>query len=98
MTRSKLAATSVVDTDGKLTGFFTDGDMRRYLVKGQPDLRIAIRELMTHDPKRAWPDMMAVKALEILREYKIIELPVVDEADRPIGMVHLHDITRAGIT
>ncbi|HEY0866871.1 MAG TPA: KpsF/GutQ family sugar-phosphate isomerase [Fimbriimonas sp.] len=98
MSRSKLAATSVSGAGGKLTGFFTDGDMRRYLLQGAPDLQIPIRELMTKNPKRAWPDMMAVKALEILREFKIIELPVVDEDDRPIGMVHLHDITRAGIT
>jgi arabinose-5-phosphate isomerase len=98
MTRSKLAATSVVDESGKLTGFFTDGDMRRYLMRGTPDLETPVRTLMTVNPKRAWPDMMAVKALEILREHKIIELPVVDEEDRPVGMVHLHDITRAGIT
>jgi arabinose-5-phosphate isomerase len=98
MTRSKLAATSVQGTDGKLVGFFSDGDLRRYLMRGQPDLQIPIRELMTKSPKRAWPDMMAVKALEIMREYKIIELPVVDDEDRPVGMVHLHDITRAGIS
>lgn len=98
MTASKLAATSVVDGDGKLVGFFTDGDMRRYLIQGQPNLSLPIRELMSHDPKRAWPDMMAVKALEIMREHKIIELPVVDEQGMPVGMVHLHDITRAGIS
>jgi len=46
----------------------------------------------------ATPDMMAVRALEILREYKIIELPVCDEYHHPIGMIHLHDITRAGIS
>ncbi len=98
MTRSKLAATSVTDQDGKLVGFFTDGDMRRYLLNNEPNLQIQVREIMTPNPKRAWPDMMAVKALEILREHKIIELPVCDADGRPIGMVHLHDITRAGIS
>jgi arabinose-5-phosphate isomerase len=49
------------------------------------------------NPKVARPEMMAVAALEILERYKIISLPVVDEEDRPVGMIHLHDITRAGI-
>lgn len=98
MTRSKLAATSVVDDEGKLVGFFTDGDIRRYMMEGTPDLSIEVSGLMTPNPKHAWPNMMAAKALEILREHKIIELPVCDEEGRPIGMVHLHDITRAGIS
>jgi arabinose-5-phosphate isomerase len=45
----------------------------------------------------ARPEMMAGKALEILESFKIIELPVVDEFHHPVGMIHLHDITRAGI-
>lgn len=97
MTRSKLAATSVVDASGKLVGFFADGDLRRYLNRGQEDLSIPVSSLMTRDPKVARPDMMAAKALEILEMFKIIELPVVDEEHRPVGMIHLHDITRAGI-
>lgn len=98
MTRSKLAATSVIGHDGKLSGFFTDGDLRRHLAKGAPNLERPIHELMTREPKRAWPDMMAAKALEIMRQYKIIELPVTDEDGRPVGIIHLHDITRAGIS
>lgn len=98
MTSKKLACTSVVEPSGRLSGFFSDGDLRRYLVRGTPDMDIPMREIMTRDPKVARPDMMAVKALEILREFKIIELPVVDEAHHPIGLIHLHDITRAGIT
>ncbi len=97
MTRSKMAATSVVDGEGKLSGFFTDGDLRRFLMTESPDLNRPIGDLMTRDPKHAWPEMMAVKALEILRQYKIIELPVCDGEGKPVGMIHLHDITRAGI-
>jgi arabinose-5-phosphate isomerase len=97
MTRSKLAATSVVDGSGKLVGFFADGDLRRYLNQGADDLSIPVASLMTRNPKVARPDMMAVKALEILEAFKIIELPVVDEHHHPVGMIHLHDITRAGI-
>ncbi|MDK2970280.1 MAG: arabinose-5-phosphate isomerase [Candidatus Sumerlaeota bacterium] len=98
ITSKKLAATSVVDGTGMLVGFFSDGDLRRYLQHGSPDMDTPISQLMTRSPKVAAPDMMAVKALEILRAYKIIELPVVDADHKPIGMIHLHDIARAGIT
>ncbi len=98
MTECKLAATSVVDDAGKLVGFFSDGDLRRYLMTGEVNMDRPIGLIMTKSPKFATPEMMAVKALEILRQYKIIELPVCDDSHRPIGMIHLHDITRAGIT
>lgn len=98
MTSKKLACTTVVDDSGRLAGFFTDGDLRRYLFQGNGDLEIPISNVMTRSPRTVHPGMMAVKALEILRQYKIIELPVVDETNLPIGLIHLHDITRAGIT
>lgn len=98
MTSGLLAAVSVVDGDGMLCGFFSDGDLRRYLGRGACDMSVPISQVMTREPKFARPDMMAVKALEILERYKIIQLPVVDDAGRPVGMLHLHDITRAGIT
>lgn len=98
MTATKMASTSIVDEGGKLIGFFADGDLRRCLMSGAIDMNRPIGELMTKAPKFAKPHMMAVKALEILREYKIIELPVCDDDHRPIGMIHLHDITRAGIS
>lgn len=97
MTSKKLACTSVTDSTGRLTGFFSDGDLRRYLVRHGNNLDVPMSRVMTPSPKVALPDMMAVKALEILREYKIIELPVVDDKHCPVGLIHLHDITRAGI-
>lgn len=97
MTSKKLASTSVIDSSGKLTGFFTDGDLRRYLLSGDAKMETPVGNLMTRNPKSVGPNTMAVKALEILREHKIIELPVCDENGFPIGLIHLHDITRAGI-
>lgn len=98
MTSKKLASTCVVDDTGRLTGFFSDGDLRRVISRGVPDMATPMRALMTRNPKVSHPETMAVRALEILREYKIIALPVVDADGRPVGMLHLHDITRAGIT
>ncbi len=97
MTRCRLASTSVVDDEGRLVGFFTDGDFRRYALKGSVDMNLSVEKVMTREPKHATPSMMAVRALEILREHKIIELPVLDEDGRPIGLVHLHDMKQAGI-
>lgn len=101
MTAKKLASTNVAGADGKLIGFFTDGDLRRHLTSApegaQADLTIPIDNVMTRNPKHVTPSMMAVKAHEIMRQYKIIELPVVDGEMRPAGLIHLHDITRAGI-
>ncbi len=98
MTSTRMASTSIVDDGGRLIGFFTDGDFRRYMAKGSHDMNISIDKVMTHGPKYVQPSMMAVRALEILREYKIIELPVCSDDLIPVGLIHLHDITRAGIT
>ena len=98
MTSTQMANTSVVDEDDRLVGFFSDGDLRRYLARGNPNMNTPIEELMTPNPKFVRPQTMAVKAMEIMREFKIIALPVVDEDHCPIGLLHLHDITRAGIT
>ena len=97
MTDTGMASTSIVDGRGRLAGFFTDGDLRRCLLQGRADPAAPVSDLMTRNPKCARPEMMAVKALEILRRHKIIGLPVVNEAHEPIGLIHLHDITRAGI-
>jgi arabinose-5-phosphate isomerase len=97
MTGKKMAAVSVVDGGGRLVGFFSTGDLGRVLAHGALELEAPISRFMTPSPKFATPDMMAVKALEILREHKIIQLPVCDEEHRVIGMIHTHDITRAGI-
>jgi len=53
---------------------------------------------MIENPKTIYPDTLAVKALDRMEQYNITVLPVIDEEGRPIGMIHLHDILKAGIT
>lgn len=107
MTQHKLGAVSIVGADGRLTGVFTDGDLRRTLQKAAGDNRQTvagvfsrpISEFMTPNPVRVSPDMLAAKALAIMEDVKkkIFVLPVVNEAGLPVGMVHLHDLVSAGV-
>jgi arabinose-5-phosphate isomerase len=96
MTRKGLGMTTVVALDGRLVGVITDGDLRRlHLRGGGLDARRA-GEVATRSPKMIGADDLAAKALEAM-EGRITSLVVVDEAQRPRGVIHLHDILRAKI-
>jgi arabinose-5-phosphate isomerase len=98
MTSGRLGATCVVNQEGILTGIITDGDLRRYLQKNL-DLHLATaRDMMTHNPKVVSKDVLAVVALEEMEMYNITQLVVIDPTRRPIGMVHLHDLVKAGLS
>jgi arabinose-5-phosphate isomerase len=88
--------TTVVDAEGRLVGVITDGDLRRlHLRRGSFDGLLA-RDVATRSPKTIGADDLATKALEVM-EGTITTLVVVDEAQRPCGVIHLHDILRAKI-
>jgi arabinose-5-phosphate isomerase len=92
-----LGLTTVLDEDGRLLGVFTDGDLRRALdneidIHGTP-----IEEAMTVSPKTIHAEILAAEALHIMEEHAITTLVAVDEAQRPTGVVHLHDILKAGV-
>jgi arabinose-5-phosphate isomerase len=97
MTRKGLGMTAVVENDGHLAGIFTDGDLRRTLDKGVDVRQASIDDVMTVHGKTVRPDMLAAEALKIMDDHKINVLVVVDEDDRPIGALHIHDMTRAGV-
>jgi arabinose-5-phosphate isomerase len=96
MTRKGLGMTTVVDADGRLTGVITDGDLRRLHLRGGRFEALSAGEVATRAPRTIGADDLAAKALELM-EGKITSLVVVDEAQRPRGVVHLHDILRAKI-
>ena len=92
-----LGMTTVVDADGSLLGVFTDGDLRRHL-DGDIDLRATpIGELMNRQCRTAGASILAAQALKIMEDNKISALVIVDEARRPAGVVHMHDLLRAGV-
>ncbi|TCS80480.1 KpsF/GutQ family sugar-phosphate isomerase [Pectinatus cerevisiiphilus] len=100
MTDKGLGATSVVDAAGVFIGLITDGDIRRGLSKGIEFLNEPVEHLMTKAPLTITKNKMAAEALRIMEKHKprpITVLPVIDEANNPIGIVHLTDLLRQGV-
>ena len=97
ITEARAGAASVVNKKGKLTGIFTDGDLRRHLEADSNLAERRVKEVMTKNPVSIQPQKLAVEALRILEEKKIDELPVVDKNGRPAGMLDVQDVLRAGL-
>jgi len=97
MNRKGLGMTTVVDEHSVLLGVFTDGDLRRAFDR-QIDLhQTTMRAVMTANPKRARPRMLAAEAVHLMETYRITALPVVDEHDKLVGALNVHDLFRAGV-
>lgn len=97
ITKARAGSASVIDAKGKLVGIFTDGDLRRHM-----DARINIatrfiKDVMTKNPVAIKKDKLAAEAFQILRSKKIDEIPVVDDAGRPIGLLDVQDLLKAGL-
>lgn len=100
ITDKGLGAVSVVDENGIMQGVLTDGDIRRGLSKGVDFLQRPVDELMTRAPKTITKDKLAAQALHIMESNKpkpITVLPVVDEAHKVIGLLHMTDLVRQGV-
>ena len=94
MSAKGFGCVAVTEPTGKLAGVITDGDLRRHM---RADLLQApVDAVMTASPKTVRPDQLASEALQLLNASKITALVVVD-ADRPVGIVHFHDLLRAGV-
>ncbi len=99
MTNKRLGITAVVDEKNRLIGCLTDGDLRRILETRQSGFfDQPLGEVMTEDPITIEKDMRAVRALQIMEKHQITVLFIVDDKKSPIGVVHMHDILRAGIS
>lgn len=97
ITRARAGSASVVNSRGKLTGIFTDGDLRRNL-EIEPDLiNKKVKDVMTKNPATIHAQKLAAEAFDILREKKIDELPVVDAKSRPVGLLDVQDLLKAGL-
>ncbi|RXR08622.1 KpsF/GutQ family sugar-phosphate isomerase [Pseudoxanthomonas composti] len=98
MSRKRLGMTAVVDAQGRLSGLFTDGDLRRMLDDTVLDLRnTRIGTLMTRNPKTIDARQLATEAARLMETHKISGLIVVDEERRPVGALNIHDLLRARV-
>lgn len=97
MTTKRLGATCVVQTSGELLGIITDGDLRRLLQKTSDVTGLTAIDAMTKNPKTITKGTLAVEALREMERFSITQLIIVDGNNIPVGMVHLHDLVRAGL-
>lgn len=97
ITEHKLGMAMILSSNGELSGVLTDGDIRRTLMKYGNTSNLIIKNVMTVNPKRITPDAYGASALNLMEKYSITALAVVDENNRPIGVIHIHDLLKAGV-
>ena len=97
MTSKGLGMTTVVNDNDQLIGIFTDGDLRRCMDKGIDIYRSSMNDIMTSSPRTINKQSLAVEALNVMETNKITALVVEDNDQAPVGIVHMHDLLRAGI-
>lgn len=103
ITNAHAGAAIVTEASGRLCGIVTDGDVRRYLIRGDHALGDPVEAAMTPNPTVASPDVLAAEAVGLINEraqatgVRIGDVPVVDADGKPVGMLMLKDIVRAGI-
>jgi arabinose-5-phosphate isomerase len=97
----KMGITSVVDASGRLTGVISDGDLRRWMERtersGENLLMKKARDIMTRNPKVIARHALAAEAVGIMEDNSITSLLVLDSRSRPEGVIHLHDLLKAGV-
>lgn len=97
MTTKKLGCT-LISEDENLIGIVTDGDLRRFLQQGNSDIKnFPVTKAMTKNPKYILETKLAVEALNLMEEFNITVLPVLNSESKPVGVIHLHDLIKAGV-
>lgn len=97
ITTKRLGCTCVVNSDGTLVGLVTDGDLRRLLQTTNDISNVTVGEVMIRNPKTIPQGTLAVLALQEMESYNITQIIVVNDSGKPAGVVHLHDLVKAGL-
>lgn len=97
VTNKKLGMTCVVSHAGTLLGVFTDGDIRRTLTRHLDINTTPLKDVMTTQCKTIAPGTLAAEALNIMQQHSITSLVIVDKDNKPHGVIHLHDLLKAGV-
>ncbi|MDC4508851.1 KpsF/GutQ family sugar-phosphate isomerase [Acinetobacter baumannii] len=98
ISNKRLGLTTIVDEQDHLLGIFTDGDLRRLIDKQQGfDVNLPVSEVMTKKPSTISQEARAVEALQLLNQKKISQFVVVDDQNKVIGVISMHDLIQAGV-
>ncbi len=97
ITDKKLGCVILTDKSGKMTGVLTDGDIRRILMKHLNVENLAAKEVMTQNPKTVSEEALAVKALALMEKHSITSIAVCDKNKKPTGIIHIHNLLKAGV-
>jgi arabinose-5-phosphate isomerase len=97
ITQARAGSATIVEKNGKLSGIFTDGDLRRNFEMSVNFTARKIKEVMTRNPTVVLQDILAAEAMRIMQEKRIDELPVVDKNRRPVGLLDVQDLLKAGL-
>lgn len=93
----KLGCAIIINDNGIMTGILTDGDIRRTMLKFESTSNLNAQEVMTQNPKVILNTDLAAKALHIMEKHSITALAVCDETGKPVGLLHVHDLLKAGV-
>ena len=97
ISEKKLGVAILVNQKNEMTGVLTDGDIRRTLIKFNNVHNLKAKEVMTANPKTILPTELAAKALNLMEKYSITALTIADENKKPVGILHIHDLLKAGV-
>ncbi len=97
MSRGRMGMTAVLDGAQRVVGIFTDGDLRRALSRGLDFNAAKVTDAMTRSPRTIGPDKLAVEAVQIMEQFKVNQLLVVDAEHRLVGALNMHDLFRAKV-
>ena len=97
ISEKKLGTAIIINNSGIMTGVLTDGDIRRILLKYENTAGLLAKDVMTRNPKTIKKSDLAAKALHIMEKHSITSLVVCDDENHPIGMIHIHDLLKAGV-
>lgn len=97
ITQKGLGMTAIVDADGRLTGIFTDGDLRRALDRQVDLYQGQVLSVMSPQPRTITADRLAAEAVQLMQRYRINGVLVVDADNRPIGALNMHMTCCAGV-
>ncbi len=97
ISEKKIGVAVLTDKNGTMTGVLTDGDIRRTLIKYHQVQGLKAKEVMTLNPKTVLPNDLAAKALHLMEKYSITALTITNEDKKPVGILHIHDLLKAGV-